>query len=620
MYHLILILVLVASGGCWPMFEAEHKLNLTIARDSQPVGSSTTNSSAITIQTLTLSKEINTTLGGLVLLLTVGTYWLLVRYTTTLSNEIILPSKFLEDNMTAVLSLTWPKHFIGSQKETLNPSYKMPWVLFYMKQSCMHKSKEVLVGKSPFHEAQGSYDVKELPTFSQPRSFMVTVKAFSPVMKSLVQIAIWNSVSFWLVLVMIVNTLVYNGLVSNNITNDSIIRLVLVSVYAVANIGHLRRTTILLYRNFTFVLFQTCWTIICKEFIFLDYLSYIDYVTTFSEDGNCGYRHHLHKVKGASTMSASTMDWRSLNLELFGTMERSNTYRVLEDSDRIGYWEADGVFSMLSVDDKRRQSNLKKRDKTESKFDKFIKPLRETEIKAYEKATDSALEKTLANVAVLLGICLATALAPWTSTQKIDATGAQLGSYALLLSISTGLLALVNGITQLTNATDSARTLLLLQERTIETSHDTHESEDVSKNFSLRDEPKFGFSKGIPGGSQLTSFGLWRSTSLLGKLPCLLFGSALMLIPRFHWDRQRFRSRTALFFPVQDVTFACNTHGPNFSNIFRPLPNWPGPNVETGQKRENLQAGKGKYNDNTVKRQRKEQGINGNSDTSDAHP
>lgn len=54
------------------MSEAEHKLDLITARDSQAVGSSTTNSSTITTQTVTLAKEINTTLARLVVLLTTG--------------------------------------------------------------------------------------------------------------------------------------------------------------------------------------------------------------------------------------------------------------------------------------------------------------------------------------------------------------------------------------------------------------------------------------------------------------------------------------------------------------------------------------------------------------------
>ncbi|ERF75000.1 hypothetical protein EPUS_08045 [Endocarpon pusillum Z07020] len=557
MHHLIVILVWVASGGCWPLFEAEHKLNLSIARDSQPVGSPTHNSSAITIQTATLSKEINTTLTGLAFLLTVTTYWLLMRYTTTLSNEIVLPSKFLEDNIAAVLSLTWPNHYLRTSKDPPD-TYSFPWVLFRMRMEEL------------FNKPLGSDDVKDFNTSIQSGSFMVIVKIFSPVMKSLVQIAIWNTVSFWLVLVMIVNTLVYNGFVSDNITNDSKVRLILVGIYAIVNIGHQFRITILLYRNFTFVLFQTCWTIICKEFIFQKtelYKRHIDDVMFFMKLDKRDYPFRRDPF-------GSSIDSRSLDLQLFGTMKRSNTHRPLYYSEEISFPEPDCDFSPLSIDNIEREYYLKTEDKIESKFDESVKPLRETEIKAYEKATDTALEKVIGNVAVLLGICLATALAPWTSTQKIDATSVQLGSYALLLSISTGFLTLVGSISLLTNATYSAKLLLLFQEKTMATDKYIHKSEDVSKGFSLQDEPGFGFTKGIAGESRLTFFGLWWSTSLLGKLPCLLFGPALMLIPRFHRDRQRSRdNQKALFFTVHNVTFTCTVTEPDFGSISRSLSN-----------------------------------------------
>ncbi|KAF7502100.1 hypothetical protein GJ744_007211 [Endocarpon pusillum] len=526
MHHLNVTLFLAALGGCWPMFGAEHKLNLSITRDSQPVGSPTYNSSAITIHTVTRSKEINTALAGFAFLFTAGTYYLLMKYTTTLSNEIVLPSKFLEDNIAAVLSLTWPEHYIDSPEEDPHP----PLVLF-----CKQDHKKL-------QKPLGACDIKRGsdPGFP-PGSSMVPVRAFSPVMKSLVQIAIWNSVSFWLVLIMIVNTLIYNGFISNNITNDSIIRVVLICLYAAANAGHQFWTTILLYHNFTSILLQTCWTFICKEFIILDYGLY--------------KKHQKWFKTYFPAPDYNSMDSRSFNFQLFGMTERSDTYRLACNDDVIRVTEMGGNGLTLQAYDKRRGYYLITQDKTESKFDKFVEPLREAEIKAYEKAAEAALEKILANIAVLLAICLATALAPWTSTQKIDARNAQLGSYALLLSISTGLLALVGSMSQVTDAAYSARTLLLFQEKTILSS--THDDELISKNFSLRDEPGFGFSQGIAGQSQLTSYSLWWSTSLLGKLPCLLFGPALMLIPRFHRNCETSRGGWgALRFTVQNVTFA----------------------------------------------------------------
>ncbi|KAL9041345.1 MAG: hypothetical protein Q9214_004145 [Letrouitia sp. 1 TL-2023] len=438
-------------------------------------------------------------------------------------------------------------------------------------------------GKTKF-EALGSSEIKEQTVASQPkRSLMVTVTAFSPIMKNLVQIAIWNSFSFWLVLIMILNTLVYNGFLSNNITDDSIIRLVLVGVYALANIVHQYFTTTLLYRNFTLVLFQACWTILCRKFVFLSHQDY------FSQLGD----------QDSSDIGDHSMVWRTFHFELFGTTECSDTYRALtEESDTIGSKGADGLFQLWSDDDKRRKTCLKAQDKTESEFDKFVKPPREAEIKVYEKATESTLEKALANVVILLGICLSTALAPWTSFQKITATAAQLGSYALLLSISTGLLALVSSITQLTNVTESAKTLLLLQEKTIAASNNTDELKFLSWRLSYLEKPNFSFSKGIKGESRITPFGLWRSMSLLNKLFYLLLGPALIFIPRFHWDHQNFKiGGQMLNFTVQDINFGCFDFANKWSDsIIRPVSYRPPSDEEKLQMEEKLQNERAKYN------------------------
>ena len=145
------------------MSNTKHKLNLITARDSQAVGSSTTNGSTITIQTVKLGKEIDTTLAGLTLLLTMGSYWLLIRYTPTLSNEIILPSKLLEDDIAAVLSLTWSKHYIGPQNETtkINEDYPYPWVLVCKKETGQFGPR---IHADPFHQILDFDDLREKPT------------------------------------------------------------------------------------------------------------------------------------------------------------------------------------------------------------------------------------------------------------------------------------------------------------------------------------------------------------------------------------------------------------------------------------------------------------------------
>ena len=597
-YHFILLVTWPTLGGCWPISEAEQKLDLITARDSQAVNSSTTHGSTITAQTVTLAKEISTTLAGLVVLLTIGTYWFLMKYTPTLSNEIILPSKLLGDNIAAVLSLTWPKHYMGAPDEKIS-HYPYDWVLFY-------KQWIGEVDGRPCHQILGFDDFKEQPTTVEiGKSHMVIVKTFSPVMKSLVQIAIWNHVSLWLVLVMIINTLVYNGFLSHSVTNDSVLRLVLVGVYAVASIGHRYHTTTLLCRNFTSILFQTCWTIICKKFMFGDNSTYERYtMVQHPNDPKC-YREHLRP-------GLWDMIWRSFDFELFGKMELLDTYQDLTKGNNP------------------KGSQLRVRDKIECSFDNFVKPIREAETQAYEKATDSTLEKVLANVAVLLAICLATALAPWNSIQTISADSAQLGSYALLLSISAGFLALISSMTQLTNATESARILLLLQEKTLTAHGFDIESQDVSNEFWLQEEPKFSFSRDIKGKSQLTSSSLWRSMSLLERVPCLLLGPALMLIPRMYGDRLSGPDYgpDLLTVKVQGVQFACRTVRFQLGHMARLIrfdpdeetrQQWENMYVNAKRECENIFSGERNENDNIVEHQQENPGTSGNSDTSDTH-
>ncbi|MCJ1465945.1 hypothetical protein MMC07_004564 [Pseudocyphellaria aurata] len=554
MRYLILQIAWLALGGSWPMLETEHELHLKIARDSQPVGSSTTNSSALTPQTITLSKKVNGSLALSMFLLIVVTWWFLMSYTTKLSNEIALPSKFLEINVAAVLSQTWQKNF-----ESLNVDFSSkPWALFRIEKPYLHHIPGYPFEK-PLCRVLGFCDF-EKPYFGHEpeKSFIVLVGAFSPVMKSLVQIAIWNSVSFWLVLVVFVNTLIYNGFATKNVVDDSKIRLIFVGVYAVANFGYQCRTTILLYHSFTYVLFQTCWTIICRGFVFLIYLRFsrIERIPATSANGTNLFR----DVAGDAYENLS---WTTFNFELFGATERSISYQLHNLSrDENGLWKP--------ADDTWRKSCLEPRDKTESKFDKLVKPLLEAEIKTYEKAADSVLEKALANVAVLLGICLATALAPWTS-QTINAGNVQLGSYALLLSISTGLLALVGGLTQLTNATESARRILLLQELTIEHGCSAIEREDAPQSYLLDREPEVGFSrKDSLRQSPLTAFGLWKSMSLLHKFFGLIFGPTLMLIPRIHGDSNNSTVRkpwTRFKVKVKGGSFVCDTISPWFEKL-----------------------------------------------------
>lgn len=458
-----------------------------------------------------------------------------MKYTPPLSNQVILPSKLLAKNVNAILSSVWPSDLDSPTHlgDTLDQTKGSPfdWVLFYAKRNPTFQYPYQF-GIPPAHyEIRGYRESIDTTKDSIHQLEMFTIKTFSPVMKNLVQIAIWSHVSFWLVLAMLINTLVYNGFLTNDRTSDSGLCLVLVGAYAVANGLYQIFSIPLLYKSFTLAILQATWTIISSGFSILHY----------SMDS---YRDALSAPERRGRV------FTIFNSDLYGTTERADTF---QHRSTLGANHDDYQDSAEPMPEPVPPVRFEMRDNTqrgESKLDKFLKPQREAELKAYEKATESGLDRTLANVVLLLGICLATALAPWTSIQATTttSTSAQLGSYALLISVSTGIVGLLTSMTHLTTATESARKLLEYQELAITSHHLLHDTNDTEVNHDFSrltreamdsHEVGFFYFHNKFRGHGLTWVGYLRSSRLLGKVLWPLFGSALMLIPRLHQGSQR---------------------------------------------------------------------------------
>lgn len=327
---------------------------------------------------------------------------------------------------------------------------------------------------------------------------------------------------------MVFNTLIYNGFLNKTTGDDSVVCLFLVCIYGLTNLVFQRFTSTLLYRNFTFVTYQACWTLVCNTFVSAP-----------------GEWHAVPSEPSKRTFQAATLrnslehKWATLNLELFGKSKQSFTYPFLGGEDDMSF-ESRMEFRQQFEDGALR--SLIREDTSESKRDlfEFVNAVRDAKIKEYEMITEFALDKVLANIIVMLGICLGTGLASWTSAVKNDATAAQLGSYALLLSVSSGLLALISIYRQMTNATESAGKLLLLQEKIIEAA--INDEDDLfTRTFSLWQKPRIGFSEGAISvidekrAFRLSALDLLKLAHRWHLLACYVFSAAL-LFTRWHQE------------------------------------------------------------------------------------
>lgn len=294
MYHFIFLTVWVALKNCWFTFETDQKFDVKKIQNLQFKNSYTIKNNIILFQIVEFNKTINIILTFFMFMLIVIIYSFLIKYITTLSNEIILFSKFLKNNIIVILSLIWSNYFIKFQKNKIDQSQKNENVQFqknildlFFFWIFLYRNDQILLRNRQFFFVLNFRDVQKFfDFFIFKKRFMTIIKTFSSIMKNLIQIVIWNFVNFWFVVIMIVNTLIYDGFTNHNIIKNNAIRLMLIFIYAFANFEHQYRVIILFYRNFTFVFFQTCWTFIFKMFIFSDCLNYENFSKTIKKFDN----------------------------------------------------------------------------------------------------------------------------------------------------------------------------------------------------------------------------------------------------------------------------------------------------------------------------------------------
>jgi hypothetical protein len=274
-------------------------------------------------------------------------------------------------------------------------------------------------------------------------------------MRDAVQLAIWEWVGLLLAAVMLINTLVFNGFIpglmssTNQANIDMVPRLVLVSFYAFAYLIHFVYVWVCFFRLYTFVMLHACWAIVFeKGFAVPD--NSID----------C-----LQWLQGKS----HKLTFRTLDVNVLGTTRLLKTYKNYVDDDNQ---TIERVYSsnlrdyQVSREVPRVESVNSATERDEKQSSIILDLCREQEacIANLEKVTGSALERIVANITIMLGICLAVGFSSWTRAQLGEAKDVQLGSYALLLSVGTGVGALLTSASSLNSMGDTARQILKIAE------------------------------------------------------------------------------------------------------------------------------------------------------------
>jgi hypothetical protein len=530
---LLLCAVYVAYACCSPLFELTDGVDLSPVTTRQSLSSSKdTSSTPPSTSNTPLVRVLATSVTGIVALWTAVTYFLVIKYGPSLSQGFVLPLSSLERSLSTLLYNSWIPTFGSALQPDDRTRFKvLRFAGIHTNDLIRSDSHLDLVDSGRACRGLGYQELSHSPLIpaqqdlyrktGQFRQFWLN--AASPVMKNIIQIAIWEFWSFWMSIARVALTLIYNGFIYQQPGPDGVLRLVLISAYAVANIAHLLWSCRLLSQIVNAVGNQACWVVISKLCFFFSTNNYCDWLATFrrqSEDIQEMEREDLHLRRFSCDLLGPTKVleayWSS---EVFAFIEsRLGILRSFYIGDRMPEIDDHRIFPVLQPT----------RLKFESTAEDDIKPMLDIEVKSFEKSGEAGLDRILANIIVILGVCLSTGLASWTTVQSQDSTATQIGSYAIILAISTGVTSLIGSLSHLSNAAESAKTLQGFQYHMLSLSESQHRARLSAKAARFTSVTSSAQSV----DRTVTWLDLLRSTSpwLLLFLP--VWGPALGLLPR----------------------------------------------------------------------------------------
>jgi hypothetical protein len=454
----------------------------------------------------------NTAIAIFAALLTAVTYAVLIRSTDSVAYGMIIPKSFVQE----IIRKLMEKHFIeaSATREILaagpNPETN-PW---QTDEQGPLEDRTILVDLAAFrHSAPRGARVRGVFT-----NQAIWADTASPAMKNLLQAAVWEYVCLWLVIAMVATTSIYNGFIYQQPGPDAVLRLVLVVIYALATFVQVISIAFVFQHALTALGKQACLAIIARRFAF----------STVGE-----YHEWLSKSPVHDGLFL-----RKFRMEALGSASLSKVYKS---------------HGALNTTDYRPSGSFETEElpTTKSTMEKFAKPLRESEIKTLEKATEAALDRVLSNVVLVLGICLANGLAPWSSSARsFDATTTQIGSYALLVALGTGMIAQLASITHIRNAATSIQVLSRLQACVLVPDYSSHIGQGKAPKFHPAEDNTAICYSARESALRLRDIWLarcsWRQVALAA-----VFGPGLLFIPR----REDIRVSKTLAVKLTDKTY-----------------------------------------------------------------
>jgi hypothetical protein len=328
--------------------------------------------------------------------------------------------------------------------------------------------------------ARGVEQCKALPDTEKrietPSMWLTTGSSLT---KSVVQLAVWEWVGIWLAIAVLISTLAFNGFLTGEKGPDSYPRLVVVAIYGLGFCGHSWYVWKTCRSFFTVVSAGSAWSMLNKASFASVELRHLE--LRLNHDGPGPIFRQVGKPASSSTFPVMEA---CLVHDIGSSSAQSSPVAVDKSAEMVIEWQQGDIRNTVD-------------------------------------AGKSALERIIANVMTLVGIVITTGFSVWTSQSNSDSSS-QLGSLALLASLTLGSGAMFSSAIDLRLMQSAFQNVLFLKELMINGETAAHVNKQASKRRSI------GFTHNTVDAKEVRMRDLVRFTKWWSGL---LFGPAYSLLP-----------------------------------------------------------------------------------------
>jgi hypothetical protein len=481
------------------------------------------------------ARVVQTIMAVLAVILVATVYAVLNQSGALLSGTSLYPCRPIEKNLGRILAKAWPERGedlipedqqLSSEESSLSDTIP-PKPLLPESSLSADSIRLLYLGKMSTEDqlvrvAKGLKECMAVPKDPANRQALWLASG-SALNRNAVQILVWEWASGWLLVIMTLSVVLWNGFCTGNIGLDSYPRLVVVLMYVCASMIHSWYVWRMTLKFFTPVAASSTWSLLERA----------KFVVAETKRWRKQAPGATYQFRGVDKCSGEYLPAR-----FEATINNAPTEFVYMQRKISGGTEVD-------VEDPVEQDpvQLKNAVITLSTSQKLA---RETAVHSSEKS----LERVTANAMVMLGITISSGFSGWISTQMTDqspnnAFTTQVGSLALLASLCLGVAAMFTSAMHLSVMASSFETVISLKEVSI----NGLVLENHTKRRSDSSKVSLSFTKGTLKASKVSICDMIAAGRLRSLPSMLMFGPASSLLPSLS-DHERTSSRAEFDFIV----------------------------------------------------------------------